>query len=432
MGRSRLGKVVLRLLALGCLLLTSCETFPSSGASRNTANRENRPKHITILVLLDGFRADYLDRGITPNLVKIASNGVRGTLTPAFPSVTFPNHFAQITGLYPDQHGIVGNVFEDNAMPKPFNPFTDTQGMNDPRWWSGAIPIWALAEEQGLKATRTQWVVNGYDRRGTAGSNLQPLDYAAPPDRGADRFLELFSEDPENAPDLSLLFFHQADSAGHRYGPDAPETNAAIAQLDTAIGKIISGLKQRGLWEQVNIVFTADHGMAKYVPGQVIFLDDFADPLKFRLIGYGPYAEVVPENDATVDDVAPKLVGHHGPMTCWRKESLPPRFRYGKNERVAPILCLADPGWVIVEREGFDPKAWSGASHGYDPESSSMGALFLAHGPAFCAAKLAKQRIDAVDIYPLLANLAGIRVEPHSGNLSNVAPLMRSHGRCVD
>ena len=69
---------------------------------------------LVILVSIDGFRADYLDRGITPTLSRLANSGARATaMEPAFPSVTFPNHYTLVTGLYPEHHGIVGNSFYD-------------------------------------------------------------------------------------------------------------------------------------------------------------------------------------------------------------------------------------------------------------------------------------------------------------------------------
>ena len=405
---------------------------PSAADTRLQVSPANSDgdKPITILIMFDGFRSDYLDRGVTPNLTQLAASGVRGTLTPAFPSVSLPNHFTQITGLYPDEHGVVGNLFEDAAMPAPFNPFKDRESMKDPRWWASGLPLWAVAEEQGLKAVRTFWSANGFDRTGSPGTDFQPMEFAAPPERVSDRFLEWFDGDAKDIPDIAFVLFHHADTAGHQYGPDSPETNIAIAQIDTAVGTIIEGLKQRGLWDRVNIVFTADHGMSKYVPGQAIFLDDLADAKSFRLIGSGPYAQVVPENGTSVEDLAARLVGNHGAMTCWRKEDLPARFRFGKNPRVAAIFCLADPGWIVAERDDFDPAKWTGAGHGYDPESSSMGALFLAHGPAFCAGMKSTQRIDAVDIYPLLAKLSGIKPEKNSGKLSHLEWSRRNQSAC--
>lgn len=62
---------------------------------------------LTILISIDGFRPDYLDRGFTPNLSALAAKGVRAAMRPSFPSTTFPNHYTLVTGLRPDRGGAV-------------------------------------------------------------------------------------------------------------------------------------------------------------------------------------------------------------------------------------------------------------------------------------------------------------------------------------
>ena len=70
-----------------------------------------------ILISLDGFRADYLDRGVSPTLSALAKDGVRAeAMRPSFPSLTFPNHYTLVTGLRPDEHGVVNNTMEDPAI----------------------------------------------------------------------------------------------------------------------------------------------------------------------------------------------------------------------------------------------------------------------------------------------------------------------------
>ena len=95
-----------------------------------------------ILISIDGFRADYIDRGVSPALSTLAAQGVRATrMTPSFPSVTFPNHTALITGQYPDHNGIVNNAFEDTAMPGRFS-----MASHEAPWWMQSTPIWITAE----------------------------------------------------------------------------------------------------------------------------------------------------------------------------------------------------------------------------------------------------------------------------------------------
>jgi hypothetical protein len=75
----------------------------------------------TILISLDGFRADFLNRKITPALSAFIASGVSPKyMLPSFPSVTFPNHFTLVTGLYPESHGVVSNQFWDPGFEEEF------------------------------------------------------------------------------------------------------------------------------------------------------------------------------------------------------------------------------------------------------------------------------------------------------------------------
>ena len=72
---------------------------------------------ILILISLDAWRWDYLERAKAPNLRKLAATGVRAeALIPAFPSKTFPNHYTIVTGLSPEHHGIVSNTMVDRTI----------------------------------------------------------------------------------------------------------------------------------------------------------------------------------------------------------------------------------------------------------------------------------------------------------------------------
>ena len=80
------------------------------------APAELRPT-VTILISIDGFRPDYLDRGASPHLTRLAADGVTAAMRPSFPSKTFPNHWTLVTGMVPDHHGITANRMEDFARP---------------------------------------------------------------------------------------------------------------------------------------------------------------------------------------------------------------------------------------------------------------------------------------------------------------------------
>src|SRR5690606_33962325 len=109
-------------LPLLTLLLAACTTRPASTSSIPPPSESGTPASV-LLVSLDGFRADYLDLGITPNLARIAREGVRAEwMNPSYPTLTFPNHYTLVTGLRPDHHGIVHNTMPDAAIDGDFRP----------------------------------------------------------------------------------------------------------------------------------------------------------------------------------------------------------------------------------------------------------------------------------------------------------------------
>jgi predicted AlkP superfamily pyrophosphatase or phosphodiesterase len=92
-------------------------------------------------------------------------------------------------------------------------------------------------------------------------------------------------------------------------------------------------------------------------------------------------------------------------MECWRKGDIPQRFHYGANPRVPAILCLADPGWMILPGEPKQPV--TGGTHGYDNAAPDMAALFIAAGPDIRSAGTLPA-FDNVDVEPLLRDLLGM------------------------
>lgn len=54
-----------------------------------------------LVISLDGFRADYLQRNVTPVLSKLAGCGVRAEFTRGiYPTKTFPNHYTIATVMH--------------------------------------------------------------------------------------------------------------------------------------------------------------------------------------------------------------------------------------------------------------------------------------------------------------------------------------------
>ncbi|PKI26437.1 hypothetical protein CRG98_048874, partial [Punica granatum] len=57
------------------------------------------------------------------------------------------------------------------------------------------------------------------------------------------------------------LYFEDPDHQGHKVGPDDPQITEAVARIDQMMGKLIKGLEERRVFDDVNIIMIGDHGM---------------------------------------------------------------------------------------------------------------------------------------------------------------------------
>jgi predicted AlkP superfamily pyrophosphatase or phosphodiesterase len=378
---------------------------------------------LVILVSIDGFRADYLDRGLTPNIAALAAAGVRAqSIRPAFPSVTLPNHTTLVTGLYPDHHGIVNNQMEDPAMPGVLFSLTNA---HDVRWWSGHTPIWVTAERQGLHAASEFWPAADIPNHGVLPEHVRGFDETVPPDQRTDMVLSWLDLPAGQRPDFTALYFDQVDHAGHLGGPDSDAVDQALRSVDTAIGRLVAGLHQRGLFDRTDLIILADHGMEANSPDRVIYLDDLVDPKTIHVEAAGVITglRAEPGHEAAVEQA---LLKPHDHMQCWRKGNIPVKLHYGTNSRVPALVCLADPGWAIWTH-AFVASLKGGfiyGMHGYDPADPLMGALFVAEGPTFRQSAI-HAAFDNVDVYPLLTHLLAIKPEPNDGRFADVADMLK-------
>ena len=400
------------------LWLSFCWTFAAAAQPSPAAERPP----LLILISIDGFRADYLQRGRTPALADMAQRGVRSEgMRPAFPSITFPNHYTLVTGLTPDHHGIVANTMVDPTI-TPDSRFTlaDFAAVSDARWWNEATPIWVTAKQQGLRTATMFWPGSEAPIQGVRPDLWAHFDASLTPDQRVDIVLDWLHLPPARRPDFVTLYFDQVDHEGHAHGPDSAEVNEALALVDAAVARLRDGLSAAGLAGSVNIVVVADHGMAATSPERVVVLDDYVDMAHVNLVTGGAVAELAPEPGLDTR----RLLAADGHMHCWPKAAIPARLHYGTNPRIPPIVCLADPGWLIVTRDSVARHHEGLAGeHGYDPASPLMAALFIAQGPAFRQG-LVIPPFDNVDVEPLLAHVLGLRPAVTDGSLEPLRPAL--------
>ncbi|WP_049973989.1 ectonucleotide pyrophosphatase/phosphodiesterase [Azospirillum sp. B4] len=409
----------LALAGLGaCIDIPNGTPLPGSTAPAPPAYVADTVPPPVILVSIDGARADLIDRGQTSTLAALAADGVRAvSMRPSFPSLTFPNHYTLVTGLTPDHHGIVNNTMEDAEL----GSFTmgDQAAVSDARWWNQATPLWVSVQEQGRHSATVFWPGSQAPIQGIRPDHWLPFDAKVTPDQRVDTLLGWLDLPGDQRPTFFALYFDQPDHIEREEGP------TAAVQIDKALARLVDGLKRRDLFDKVNLVIVADHGMTATAPDRQVVLDDLADAAALHVVATGPLAglSVAPGRS----DVEARLLGRHDHMECWRKSDLPARFRYGANARVPAILCLADDGWVVTTRANLEKHKDKPAplgDHGYDNASPAMRALFVAHGPAFRHGAVVPE-FPNLDVYPLLVRLLSIEGERNDGHVEDVLPMLQ-------
>ncbi|WP_304186416.1 ectonucleotide pyrophosphatase/phosphodiesterase [Phenylobacterium aquaticum] len=372
---------------------------------------------LTLLISIDGFRADYLDRGVTPALSALAAGGVRAKagMRPSFPSLTYPNHYTLVTGLRPDHHGLVDNVMVDATRPGQTFRMGAKGIAWDRFWWDGGTPIWVTAEQAGLRTATMFWPGSDLDVQGVRPHDWLMFNQAVLAPARVDQVLAWVDRPPAERPSFITLYFDDVDTAGHYFGPDSREVEQAAGRVDAQIGRLVAGLKDRGL--AANIVVVADHGMAPVSKDRIAYIDDVAPAESLNIITMGSSMELFPAAGQEAE-VRRAVIGRHPHFTCWPKARLPVHLHFGTHPRIPPIVCVAQTGWMLETHAGQakHPMVYKGA-HGFDPYDPTMRALFVAAGPDFKPGVVLPV-FDNVDVYPLLARLVGVTPLKGDGDLA--------------
>lgn len=386
-------------------------------------------KPTVILISLDGFRYDYLDKFQPPTLNRLAREGVRAKwMIPSFPTKTFPNHYTIVTGLYPEHHGIVeNNVYDFGEIFK----IDDRRQVEDSRWWWGE-PIWVTAQKQGQIAGSYFFVGSEAEIEGTRPKYWRIYDGKVPPEMRVDKVLGWFDLPAGQRPTVITMYFSDTDDIGHEFGPDAEETRYAALNADRHIRRLVEGLRSRGIGDRVNIIIVSDHGMAARDQRNAIVMDDYFDTkdksIADPILTTGEIWQIFPKTGK--EDFIMERLKRITHATCWRKANIPTRLHYNEGRRIAPIVCSSDEGWAMTSRERFETTKKSDdfnelrGAHGYDNNVASMRATFIAHGPAFKKGYVAEP-FENIHVYELMCKILGLKPPKNDGDLERVRGMLK-------
>ncbi len=368
-----------------------------------TNAKEQLDKPYVILISIDGFRHDYFEKYQPEFLNQIATTGVKAEyMSPSYPSVTFPNHYTIVTGMIPPHHGLVGNNM--------FNPKTgeryslgNSKAVKNSDWYGG-VPIWSLAESQNMLSACFYWPGSEAKIAGYYPTYYYPYSETKGVEERVDRIVDWLEKPEAERPHLITFYMPDVDHAGHRYGPNAYETQAAVHYVDGAIKKLTEAVAKTGL--AVNYVFLADHGMTELDRENPIQLPKI-DPEVMDVAVNGAYTSIFVKDKKNIEEVYEYFKKEaDNRYAVYKKTEVPEKYHFSDKEdrynRIGDIVLIGEaPNY-------FTNHIPSPGSHGFHPvDTPDMNTVFMAWGPNIQEGKEIES-FQNIHVYPLLAELLGL------------------------
>jgi alkaline phosphatase D len=409
--------MLLRRLALLPFFLTVCLAAQVIQVDHGPNASAQQAKPYVVMVSLDGFRYDYVQKYAAKHLQALGAAGaIAGQgMIPAYPSLTFPNHYTLVTGLYPAHHGIVANSFYDPVRKQRYAS-SDPQTVSDGSWYGGT-PLWVLAEKQGMRSACFFWPGSEAEIAGMRPTYYLKFDDHFPDGKRIEQVLAWLRLPAEQRPHFLTLYYSNVDHAGHQYGPDSPETAVAVAHVDQLVGELWTQLTRLQL--PIDLVVVSDHGM-ELEQGPWIDLDQYTDLADFTTVGSLLYAN----SEAAAEKAYQGLKIKSDAFTVYRRARVPAELHYNNNPREGDPVIVANGPYAIRAHAGNDRPPELGV-HGYDPRTmKSMRALFIAVGPDIRPGSMLEP-FENVNVYPFIAKLLGLDPPQVDGNLNVLAKILQ-------
>jgi predicted AlkP superfamily pyrophosphatase or phosphodiesterase len=374
-------------------------------------NAEAQSKPYVIMISADGFRYDYAKKYNAQNLLKYSGQGIRAkAMIPSYPSITFPNHWSLITGLYPAHHGLVDNFFYDYKLQKNY-AMNKKEIVEDGSWYGGT-PLWALAEKHGMISASMQWVGSASEAGRKRPTYYYPYHEKFTPLEKVDKVVDWLKLPEDKRPHFISMYFPEVDGAGHHFGPEAKETEVAVQLIDAAIGNLVEKVNQLGL-KNVNFIFVSDHGMIQVDGGNPLEIPAMLfDKKRFDFYNSQTLLRIYVKNPAEVKTIFKELKANKtNDYEVYLDKKLPKYLHFATRDdrynRIGQILVIPKAPKVFLEK---DQKTSLG-KHGYDPKLvPEMKATFFAWGSEF-KSNLFINEFSNVNVYPLVAEILGLKLE---------------------
>ena len=401
------------------ILLLACSTAARAQQAGRCDGRTADDEHYVIILSMDAFRWDLPQRCHTPTLDSLRRVGVFAETYPVFPANTFPNHYSMATGLHPDRHNIVNNGFYDRSVGREMSVFKHSDTAT-PGFWGGD-PRWNTAERQGRTAQIYMWPGSDIEIGGRQASIwTRYTDEPSYFERADWVVASMCGEAADGRiPNLVMWYFEEPDAVMHEYGPDSDEIIPTIEHIDSALAYFFREIRRSPVFDRINFIVTADHGMAQLSKERYINLNGTLDERHIARVVSGRPLGI--EVDEEYLDTAVEIIDRIGHIKAYKRDSMPEKWHYGTNRnRITNLLVVPDNGWTVEYADCDKPR--DGGTHGFDPFERDMHTVFYASGPMF--RKGYEQRsFQNLNIYLVLCHLLGIEPSPNDGCWEDVCDM---------
>ncbi|MBI3810267.1 MAG: alkaline phosphatase family protein [Nitrospirae bacterium] len=202
-----------------------------------------------VIIMVDGLRPDALKQVQAPVLEGLIK---RGSFTmkaqTVNPSLTLPAFASMLTGLPVEAHGVNWNDYEPQRGYLKAPTIFEIATFNGSKWGAAFIQ-----KEKLLHATkqdrRLALHVCNVSEQGCTAKKI-----------AADVINSYKTATDSTKPSLFLIHFAEADVAGHADGWMSKPYLKTVEDIDRAIGTLIKGFKELGLYERTTFIVSADHG----------------------------------------------------------------------------------------------------------------------------------------------------------------------------
>lgn len=366
-------------------------------------DEKQKSKPYVILISADGFRADFTEKYQAKSLQILSKGGIRAKfMTPSYPSVTFPNHYSIVTGLYPSHHGLVDNSYIDVPTGAFYN-MSNKKMVADGKWYGGT-PLWVLAEKQKMLSASFYWVASEAAIQGIRPTYYYNYGEKINMNTRINTVKNWLMLPEDKRPHFITFYFPDVDHDAHDFGPEDPRVKKSVQYVDSSINALQLALAPLNL--PINYIFVSDHGMTTVDNLNTLGLPKAVDTNYFKVPWGDAQLHLYAKDPSKIESTYAALKKDTS-ITVYKLDETPNQWHYKKsddwNNRLGDLLLIPHLPKIF----NLSPYKTTKGKHGFDNHMVDMRASFMAWGPAFKKG-MTIDGFENIHIYPIIAHILGL------------------------